>query len=399
MTEREPSDLELAEAFRAYAEEASTQVRPSELARHFATVYPHRTGFGPRRLGTTGRLAWVPVLLAGLLITVAGGILIGRSHPEQNLAAGVPPFECPAGSSPDTPGPIDQARPFAWFEAAFDRRAGKLVALALANPTVHADTDDPDIVLPRLTWTFDVCTNTWTQMQPNQEPPALNGLVYDVDSDRTIGVHEDLDREPYPYVGNVWTYDLQTDTWTEKGQAPIETLSGYDPVSGLIFAGEHWSYDVETDVWTHIDQAYERGGGMCTYDASVDRIIDYEADEFPAELWLFDLRTGTWSKSGAETPVIRNRNWSGPKPTIVYDEAAERTVVAAESGWGAYDATRDQWEILMDTEPGGILGPRPMLYDPVNDRLVVRGGEPEPGVRGDLLAFDLATREWTVLLE
>ena len=392
MTEGDRFELDLAEALRAYAEEARTQVHSTELAHHFATTYPHRrTRFVPWHLGQTVRLAWALLLLVGLVIAIMGGMLIVGAPP-------VPAFECPAGTNPDEPGPVDQARPFGWFEAAFDRRAGKLVALALADPTVLADTDDPDIVLPRETWTFDVCTNTWTQMQPNQEPPALNGLVYDVDSDRTIGVHEVLDGEPDPYVGNVWTYDLQTDTWTEKGQAPTETLSGYDPVSGLIFVGDSWSYDVDSDVWTSMDRTNGRGG-LCAYDASVDRIIDYEADESPAELWLFDLRAGTWSKSRAETPVITNRNWSGPYTTIVYDEAAERTVVAADNGWGAYDATADRWETIFDPEPGEGMGPRPMLYDPVNERLIVRGGEPEPGVSGDLLAFDLATREWTVLLE
>ena len=61
------------------------------------------------------------------------------------------------------------------------------------------------------TWTFDVCTNTWTQMHPNREPPLFDcaQLVYDADSDATIGL----------LFGQVWAYDLQADTWTEKGAA------------------------------------------------------------------------------------------------------------------------------------------------------------------------------------
>ena len=87
-------------------------------------------------------------------------------------------------------------------------------------------------------------------------------------------------------------------------------------------------------------------------------------------------------------------------PTVEYDEAAQRTVVASDFRWGAYDATEDRWEILFETDAGGILGPSTMVYDPTNRRLIVIGGIGGGfGVSGDLVAFDLVTREWTVLLE
>jgi hypothetical protein len=38
MAERDPSELDLAAAFRAYLEDAPTQVRPTELAHQFATA-------------------------------------------------------------------------------------------------------------------------------------------------------------------------------------------------------------------------------------------------------------------------------------------------------------------------------------------------------------------------
>jgi hypothetical protein len=104
---------------------------------------------------------------------------------------------CPPGSTPDEPGPVEQTRPIPPETAAFDRRAGRLVALANAGHGVE-------------TWTFDVCTNAWAQMHPNRQPPVGYRLVYDIDSDRTIEVA----------AGNVWAYDLGADAWTEKGVAP-----------------------------------------------------------------------------------------------------------------------------------------------------------------------------------
>ena len=62
----------------------------------------------------------------------------------------------------------------------------------------------------------------------------------------------------------------------------------------------------------------------------------------------------------------------------------------------AYDATADRWEILLEADPGGSL-PLLTVYDPVNRRLVgwSRGGS----VDGAVVAFDLETRQWTVLLD
>ncbi len=329
---------------------------------------------------------------------VAGTLLVG-SQLERKLPAVVPPvapsvapstapsvapaFVCPAGTNPDKPGPVDQARPAGPPTTAFERRAGRLVAVTGNSNGVE-------------TWTFDVCRNTWTEMHPDREPSSFEWaqLVYDVDSNMTIGVSS----------GNVWAYDLEANTWTQKGVAPGDaTIVAYDPVSGLLVAArfaartELWNYDVETDTWTPIHQvngpAYVQA---FAYDASVDRIIAYTQ----AQTWLFDIRTGTWSRSGAVTPEI----WSGmAAPNIVYDEAAERTVVFGNGRLATYDATADRWEILIGRGPGRSFEELPlcMVDDPVNGRLVGCGyPEDAVGYQADVIqAFDVATRLWTVLLE
>jgi hypothetical protein len=156
---------------------------------------------------------------------------------------------------------------------------------------------------------------------------------------------------------------------------------------------ERWTYDVETDTWALIDQANgPEWHAVLAYDASVDRIIAPGGGATGRPTWLFDIRTRTWSRSGVETPVVEP-NWA--VPTVTYDEAAERTVIAGSAGWAAYDATADRWEVLAG--PGGSFA-NPMAYDPVNRRLI-GVGQGGIAVQGDVVAFDLATREWTVLLE
>ncbi len=82
---------------------------------------------------------------------------------------------------------------------AFDRRAGRLVALA----------GDDD---PVETWTFDVCTKPGPGCIPTgSRRQGTDQLVYDVDSDLTIA--SDGTR--------TWVYDLKANTWTgEGGRAP-----------------------------------------------------------------------------------------------------------------------------------------------------------------------------------
>jgi hypothetical protein len=295
---------------------------------------------------------------------------------------------------PDEPGPIDQARPPRNPPAAvaFDRSAAKVVAVVDADGGTE-------------TWTFDVCTNTWSQMAPDPGPSGVDGwdsLVYDVDS----GLSITIDR----LTGRVWTYDLEADAWTGKGVAPIGmTLGAYDPVTGLVVGArdvdptEMWDYDVETDTWTPMPLASSATesappGGPFTYDASVDRIVVYGGGVTGrGETWLFDMRIGTWARSAAEMPGVVG--WM-VAAGIVYDEAAERTVIFRRVPLTAYSATRDRWEVVAEEAAPGPY-PESMVYDPVNRRLVGLGGVTDRGVdeQGGVEALDLATGEWTILLE
>ena len=304
-------------------------------------------------------------------------------------------YECPPGSTPDTPGPVDQARPSedSHLSMAFDRRAGRLIAVVDVDDAVE-------------TWTFDVCTNTWTQMHPGQEPFGWVELVYDIGSDLTIGVVNCRDCVLDPR-GVVWAYNLQANTWSKAGAAPTDmTDLLYDSISGLVVGlgdegdpyttpQELWTYRVETGTWTPMHQAGKLDpSAPVTYDASVDRIIAYGG----RTVRLFDIRTGAWSRSQAVMPGISGSGIWGAPPGFAYDEAAQRTVVFGD-GLAAYDATVDRWEVLIDPadrDPSDWL-PSSMAYDPVNRRLVGLGR----GVvadQGGVVAFDLATREWLVLL-
>lgn len=101
MAERDPSELELAAAFRAYLQDAPTHVRPTELARQFAIAYPHRRRtFGTWPFAAAPRLAWTLLVVGLLLAALVGGTLLVGSQLQRNLPAVVPPVASPA-ANPD----------------------------------------------------------------------------------------------------------------------------------------------------------------------------------------------------------------------------------------------------------------------------------------------------------
>jgi hypothetical protein len=420
MAEIDVFERSLADAFLRLADDVPGAVDADVVAHRVAFEHPRRrTSVLGWRPAAVSRLAWVLLLLAVLLAALVAGALLVGSQPQRGLPAMLPPigqvYACPPGSTPDEPGPVDQAGPSeadmgTAFDIAFDRRAGRLVAVTSAGGAVA-------------TWAFDVCTNAWNQMHPKGQPPGFGWaeLVYDIDSDVTILVANEPDRSVARV--NVWAYDLQADTWTEKGVAPTDDVVSlaYDPVSGLVVTAERyadpgpsrsdrtlmWTYDVETDTWTPIQlvNAGPSEGAVFAYDASVDRMVAYTSTyngyELVPETWLLDLRTGTWSRSSAQTPEVRR---GLGLPNIEYDEAARRAVVMAWAA-AAYDAPANRWEMLVAyslLREGG-MPTATMVYDPVNERLVGPGPHYNAdGVHVDraaVFAFDPGTREWTVLLE
>ncbi len=228
------------------------------FARLVAEQEPRRHGLGAVlgwRAAGVPRLAWV-LLLAGLLTAMVAGTLAVGAQLRRRDPAVVPPvvaaFVCPPGSNPDAPGPVGQERPVIGdgiADMAFDRGAGRVVLLAQLGTRAE-------------TWTFDVCTNAWTRMHPEQEPgsplSSSTHLIYDADSDATIAIDGQ----------STWVYDLAKDTWTRMGVVPVvrqwNVLTWtYDPVSGLVIAadaGELWSYDVEADAWASISPVPWRAG-------------------------------------------------------------------------------------------------------------------------------------------
>jgi len=118
-------------------------------------------------------------------------------------------------------------------------------------------------------WAYDFNTDTWQEMVPGEQSfPGMRdytAMVYDAESDRMIlygGKTEDQSS------GEVWMYDYNTNTWTKLESSPnpgklykhgmvyIPTIDrsilfGGD-VGAYEFSNETWSYDLNTNTWTNV---------------------------------------------------------------------------------------------------------------------------------------------------
>jgi hypothetical protein len=418
MAEIDVFERRLRTALLRHVKDGPTDFDALGFARQVAAEEPRRHGLGAilgwRRV-VVPRAVWVLLLLAALLAMVAGTLAVG-SQLQRRLSAVVPPvvpaFVCPPGSNPDAPGPAGRERPLAGAVSgpiAFDRAAGRIVFLTSS---------------PRATWTFDVCSNSWTWMQLGSGPDTDFALVYDPGTDLTIGV--DAGGDPAAPGAHAWAYDLDANTWTRRRPAPDHVVRlWYDAAGAQVVAwatrsgdepGAIWTYDVASDAWAAVGALEIMGGfgwnnpgnDLLAYDASVDRLVATATmSERGIRTRLFDLNTGRVVDARAIAPWAGHcgfmaRLFCYDQPAgeaIAYDERSEQVVVLIGGRVFAYDAVADRWDTLSgDPGAGAIREAGSMVYDPVNGRLIVfPGGLDFPG--DSVLAFDATTRAWTILLE
>lgn len=363
------------------------------------------------------------VLAAGCLAAACGvtnGAAAAAPAPASARAALSSPVltSCAGIGDPDRPGIPWQDRPgttstFA-IPAAMDTRAGRLVALE-----VPTSPDDRTV-----TWTFDVCTNTWRRMAPATSPPQGRlSLVYDEQSDVTLAVPS--------WEGHVWAYDLRADSWTPRADRKFRPASisdvTFDPDRRRVLAWSDedaslWTYDVRRDVWQHIPHGpgvawpdrrialnndkvpYTLMAFDSTVDAVVLIVLPVKSDA--GSTWLLDAGTLTWTRMRS-TPPFYSFGWFETGNEVAYDSANRRTMYTGMGQIALYDSATDTWTT---SSPSGRPAPRldhSLVFDSVNDRVILLGGEslldtPYPAspwwVMADTWAYDIETDTWSRLV-
>jgi hypothetical protein len=407
------------------------------------------------------RARWAAATAAGILVvagcTSGSGDVSGVAASRWD--ARIPVAQCPPGSTPDQPGPADQAARPGWHivGSAMDSQSGRLVVVADAG----------------VTFTFDVCTNTWQQIMTlhSPDPPYLPyRLAYDPIGDVVLAVTvvpttapEAVRRavsgppattdafvrvgDPVPAAAvlGVWAYSVDSKEWTQLASAwfPVgfepTTFENvvFDPgtrrVLMLIGSGAEegpkdlslWAYD---EVWHGLAQV---GGEIpisppsarprLSLDLAARQLVLALIDEVTAgQTWTFDLGTNTWTDQHAQPPLMYITDFG---EGTTFDPIAHKTVAYGENGiLATYRTGDDHWDVVapgpgwpphgtfrtrLGTEWTGALARygQSLVYDPVNQRILMVGGHhiDNPGAWGgpgsrDVWAYDLPTNTWTELV-
>jgi hypothetical protein len=245
------------------------------------------------------------------------------------------------------------------------------------------DTDSAQLVAynlsPAETWSYDLTTGAWTRRMPDIQPETTSEnprfgtpLTYDAESDRIVLFGGG---SPWHMYSDTWAYDADTTTWElmapESSPSPRAMYAtAYDSESDRVllwggFTGtdendvQMWAYDYNTDSWEALPnregpQQHPERHGMA-YIPDLDRTLVYSGmleheGVLPAETWLYDYNTNTWTEVEVET---------SPPALAMYG----------------------------------------MAYDPETGNVVLYGGEMTSKTAGnlspDIWVFDPATVNWT----
>lgn len=236
------------------------------------------------------------------------------------------------------------------------------------------------------TWTFDVETDTWTRMNPEETPAPRSDGAFTYDQGNKLFVLFDgyglIDDHP----NDTWVYNVTADTWTEmnpdsKPKPQYGCYMEYDTVNQeVIMYGGHWStggsvhgysdgvwtYDYPTDTWTKVDDATtppHRYWHNTAYDSDTGKMVVFGGSQGGSNIlddtWLFDYSTTTWERITTEIGPSARMN-----SAMVYDPDTGKVVLfggLAEFGEEPYN---DLWLLDVDEPVWTQLGFEPEVIDP-----------------------------------
>ncbi|MFP4345676.1 MAG: Kelch repeat-containing protein [Anaerolineales bacterium] len=265
------------------------------------------------------------------------------------------------------------------------------------------------------TWAFDLQSGTWTEIVPAgaPRPPARFGMVGDIDGSRGHLLMALGAATEGALFNDVWSLDLETDSWREISTAEPAPAPRYGAGGGVAFyngdifyvshgcAGEEtryadtWAFDIEGEAWREVTPAGEVPSARCFPGADVTGPGDlflFGGWRFPpeprplADVWRFDGEAGAWEQLATFTP--------GPpaRQAATLAHLGDRAEAFLFGGLGASDVRLDDvWvlDLVMDgwreLTPEGE-GPAPRyghtmlwVYDfaaspPENNYFVIFGG-------------------------
>ncbi len=278
------------------------------------------------------------------------------------------------------------------------------------------------------TWSYDLDSNTWTNMQPaGPAPMARYGPAQAVLAvpgsylNGRVVMFGGYNREKSLSLNDTWMYDPTENRWQiviasdENSHAlPTPRLGAsmeYDPASGLVFMfggwnaakyklfNDLWAYDPVKNTWTQLEPDGPlppvRDGSGFVRDPKTGKIVLFAGVGFDSarnlvelgDTWTYDPMSNAWTElSPATAPSPRDGMFMVSDPghglMLLFGGGEEGDNVKNDT-W-AYDPAANTWRNL---NPTGLLPSARMNYNMVFD-----------SKRGRVVLFAGAYDHWNVLL-
>ena len=314
------------------------------------------------------------------------------------------------------------------------------------------------------TWIYSVEHENWARLDPTTAPPprGRHDLVFDSSRKQMLMFGgrfrpEGQNSGAYTLYNDLWSFDVNTDTWTEifaTGDIPsgrtnsamvydaesdkVLLFGGSVSTSGLTFSplADTYTYDPEKKHWTKIptDIAPEaRLFHRLVVDSTHGRVLMYGGGDanawlgpFINDVWAFSMSAGTWQQlwqwdgvgSGPDARIYPEMVDDPTNGRVIMFAGHDDTAVGNRNDVWSFDAGTGQWTSLrpgdtgagvgcssfctcppnfvdVDMESPERRGYHTLLAIPGEDRAILFGGKSDCGYLDDTWSLSLQDASWT----
>ncbi|MCD4708103.1 MAG: hypothetical protein K8S62_10240 [Candidatus Sabulitectum sp.] len=196
------------------------------------------------------------------------------------------------------------------------------------------------------TWIYSVADSQWTEMTPAISPPARAycGLVYDSVHNAVIlfgGYNYVIGQ----YYNDTWVYDLGSNTWTNMNPSTKPCLRNchgmaFDSANGVVvmhggwlypnMLGDTWTYDAGTNTWTDMSPANSPPSNYqhdIAFDSASNTTVLFggfnrNTMTYYEDTWVYDYSANSWTDAEPVThPTGRG------KFKLAYDSLDQRFIL------------------------------------------------------------------------
>jgi N-acetylneuraminic acid mutarotase len=270
------------------------------------------------------------------------------------------------------------------------------------------------------TWIYSYTENTWTELVLTPSPPADDNMemVYCSEANEIIFYGGDSSTE-------TWSFDCETQTWSRvmtssspgfldsfamvyDTQENVVILFGGFNGDGLI-SDEFWMFNCSSREWIELfppTSPPARYGHAMAYDESINRVVltggNTFSDGYKDDTWTYTTSTNSWTEL---SPIgnVDALKWS----SMIYDSVNQKCILfggdlgdnPSDHTW-VYDGQTNAWSQRYPTvTPSGRMCPG-LVFDSSNNVVILFGGIADyENPYDDTWTYSYESNDWTDMEE